>query len=83
MASTEGAVDQGCLSSVTQEATRQLRLMQAQQSALYEALQGGLSYEITAQNNGQPCAYAFTEFELVTMPRGWAPQWKLCGKVET
>ena len=43
----------------------------------------GLSYEITSQNNGRPCAYAFTEFELVTMPSGWSPDWKLCGKVQT
>lgn len=66
-----------------QEATRQLKLSTAQQQALKDSLMGGLSYELTAQNNGHPCAYAFTEFELVTMPPGWAPPWKLCGKVAT
>ncbi|MEW5309099.1 MAG: hypothetical protein WDW38_001009 [Sanguina aurantia] len=53
----------------------------------YEALRGnlnrGLSYAMTGQNNGQPNAYAFSEMELLTFPKGWAPNWKLCGKVNT
>ena len=66
-----------------QEAARQLQLSAPQQEALLEALQGGLSYVSTSQNNGRPSANAFTEFELVTLPPGWAPAWKLCGKAET
>lgn len=66
-----------------QEASRQLRLSGSEQKKLCQAAMGGLSYEITSQNNGRPCAYAFNEFELVTMPSGWSPEWKLCGKVET
>ena len=66
-----------------QEAARQLGLSPSQKYELCQAAMGGLSYELTSQNNGRPCAYAFTEFELVTMPSGWAPDWKLCGKVET
>lgn len=66
-----------------QEAARQLQLSAPQQEVLLEALQGGLSYVSTSQNNGRPSAYAFTEFELVTMPPGWSPAWKLCGKVDT
>ncbi|GAX76742.1 hypothetical protein CEUSTIGMA_g4189.t1 [Chlamydomonas eustigma] len=69
--------------SFTQEASRQLDLSSAQQHTLCQAAMSGLSYELTSQNNGRPCAYAFNEFELVTMPPGWSPDWKLCGKVET
>ena len=69
--------------TLTQEATRQLGLSSSQQRVLCQAAMGGLSYELTSQNNGRPCAYAFNEFELVTMPHGWAPEWRLCGKVET
>lgn len=46
-------------------------------------LNRGLSYAMTGQNNGQPNAYAFSEMELLTFPKGWAPNWKLCGKVNT
>jgi hypothetical protein len=50
---------------------------------LVGALRAGLSYAITAENNGQPSAYAFSELELATLPRGWMPAWRLCGKVPT
>lgn len=41
----------------------------------------GLSYLVTSHNNGQPPAYAFSEVELMALPDGWRPDWKLCGKV--
>ena len=65
------------------EAGRELSLPRRKQDELCKSLQRGLSYLLTAQNNGKPTAYAFTEFELATMPPKWAPEWKLCGKVET
>ncbi|PNH05297.1 Type I inositol 3,4-bisphosphate 4-phosphatase [Tetrabaena socialis] len=41
----------------------------------------GLSYVTTSQNHGQPPAYAFNEMEILTLPAGWRPDWRLCGKV--
>lgn len=41
----------------------------------------GLSYMTTSQNHGQPPAYAFNEMEIATLPAGWRPDWRLCGKV--
>lgn len=41
----------------------------------------GLSYVTTTQNHGQPPAYAFNEMEIATLPAGWRPDWRLCGKV--
>ncbi len=41
----------------------------------------GLSYVSTSQNHGQPPAYAFNEMEIITLPPGWRPDWRLCGKV--
>ena len=69
--------------SFSMEAGDELKLSEAKRERLCRSLQKGLSYQITAQNNGKPTAYAFTEFELATMPPKWAPEWKLCGKVET
>ncbi|GIL66193.1 hypothetical protein Vafri_19789 [Volvox africanus] len=43
----------------------------------------GLSYVTTSQNHGQPPAYAFNEMEIVTLPPGWRPDWRLCGKVSS
>ncbi|GLC45699.1 hypothetical protein PLESTF_000471800 [Pleodorina starrii] len=43
----------------------------------------GLSYMTTSANHGQPPAYAFNEMELATLPPGWKPDWRLCGKVAT
>ncbi|KXZ45597.1 hypothetical protein GPECTOR_53g90 [Gonium pectorale] len=43
----------------------------------------GLSYVTTSQNHGQPPAYAFNEMEILTLPAGWRPDWRLCGKVAT
>ncbi len=43
----------------------------------------GLSYSTTSQNHGQPPAYAFNEMEILTLPAGWRPDWRLCGKVST
>ncbi|KAG2484581.1 hypothetical protein HYH03_016624 [Edaphochlamys debaryana] len=43
----------------------------------------GLSYVVTSQNHGQPPAYAFNEMEIVTLPPGWRPDWRLCGKVSS
>ncbi|KAG2451138.1 hypothetical protein HYH02_004405 [Chlamydomonas schloesseri] len=43
----------------------------------------GLSYMTTSQNHGQPPAYAFNEMEIATLPAGWRPDWRLCGKVAT
>lgn len=69
--------------SFSMEAIRELKIPEEKEEKLRRRLQRGLSYQITAQNNGKPTAYAFTEFELATMPPMWAPEWKLCGKVET
>lgn len=43
----------------------------------------GLSYSTTSQNHGQPPAFAFNEMEILTLPAGWRPDWRLCGKVST
>ncbi|KAG1660815.1 hypothetical protein FOA52_010240 [Chlamydomonas sp. UWO 241] len=65
------------------EAARQLQLSGGQQAALVDALLGGLSYTVTAQNCAQPAVYSFTEFELATLPPDWAPHWRLCGKAHS
>lgn len=44
-------------------------------------LMRGLSYVTTSQNHGQPPAYAFNEMEIASLPPGWRPDWRLCGKV--
>lgn len=53
----------------------------AMQMQLKNAVEAGLSYAMTGENNGQPSSYAFSELELVCMPPGWRPAWHLCGKV--
>jgi len=67
--------------SFTQEAAEAVGLSPSQQAELKRALQEGLSYRLTAQNHGRPACYAFNEFELITLPPGWAPSWRTCGKV--
>jgi len=48
---------------------------------LSAAILHGLSYKLTSENTGKPPAFAFAELELAALPKGWKPQWKLCGKV--
>lgn len=52
-----------------------------QEIVLRSAMQAGLSYSTTTENNGQPSAYAFSELELACLPPSWRPSWHLCGKV--
>jgi hypothetical protein len=56
---------------------------ESQREWLEDRLLRGLSYITTSQNHGQPPAYAFNEMEIATLPDGWRPDWRLCGKVAT
>ncbi|EFJ41630.1 hypothetical protein VOLCADRAFT_98381 [Volvox carteri f. nagariensis] len=66
--------------ALAEEAVAAGLLPQGQVTWLEGQFLRGLSYMSTSQNHGQPPAYAFNEMEIATLPPGWRPDWRLCGK---